>query len=435
MLPQESRDHRGRDIRKVDWPVVAGAMRTRGEETSLRISFLTDLSEHADRAGIMRASGNHGIRRDADIVDKTDIVGKGVCATHLDCAEDLVQCVEANGRFRTVNRAWLATLGYSAGEIRSMHVWDVAHARERDRIRDAYWRFWNGENPGVIETIFVTKSGREIPVEGRLNRQTATGPDMASLDIFRDISDRKQVERLKDEALFVAAHELRTPMTAVALALDLITSMGTEGWDGELREVLDVAVSNVERLTAMVNGLLDFRRISVEGAAISIEDCRADVAVRDAAACLFAVARKAGVVLAAYGTTEKVRADRIALGRILTNLISNAIKFSPKNECVEVSACEDGAEVIFRVADRGRGIPDEFRGRIFGVFQQAHATDASVKGGSGLGLSITKKLVEQHGGRIWFESEHGRGTEFYFSLPRSTGEIEVDDLRVLAEAI
>ena len=236
--------------------------------------------------------------------------------------------------------------------------------------------------------------------------------------VFRDISERRAVERMKEEFLSVVSHELRTPLTSVRGSLGLLGS----GVAGELPEqasrMVDIAVDNADRLMILINDILDVERMTNGHIALSRQTCDAIDLVSKAVGIVAPTANGAGVRLETSAVDGRVWADPHRIVQTLTNLMSNAVKFSSRDQVVIVSATDDGSVVRFTVADSGRGIPPEKRTVIFDRFQQVDTSDSRDKGGAGLGLAIAKGIVEQHGGRIWVDSTEGVGSTFGFELPR-----------------
>ncbi|MDQ1080577.1 response regulator [Pseudoroseomonas cervicalis] len=252
--------------------------------------------------------------------------------------------------------------------------------------------------------------------------ELSVGPtaEGASVCILRDVTERHRLDALKSEFVSTVSHELRTPLTSIRASLGLVMG-GVAGTLPEpVRELLDIAAKNAERLVLLVNDILDIEKI--ESGRLDFQ--RERVSAR-------ALLQQAVAANAAYGAQFEVRfeldegtedalvyADVQRIQQVLANLLSNAAKFSPRGGVVEVSLGVDAGNAIFRVRDHGRGIPPEFRNRIFQRFAQADSSDARQKGGTGLGLSISKAIIEHHAGSIGFEDAEGGGTVFCFSLPR-----------------
>ncbi len=230
-----------------------------------------------------------------------------------------------------------------------------------------------------------------------------------------ELLEQKRMERLKNDFISVVSHEVRTPLTSIHGALNLLKS----GLGGELnsqgQRLLDAAYRNSQRLVRLVNDLLDLQRIESGTMTFNLRPVDLRLLLEQAIEASQAHAGQLGIKLVLEGapTGARVRVDSDRMMQVMTNLLSNAAKFSPPGETVIVEASRRNGGVRVGVTDRGPGVPEEFHGRIFQKFAQAASSD---RGGSGLGLSITKAIVEHMSGRVGFESEPGR-TTFYFDLP------------------
>ena len=231
-----------------------------------------------------------------------------------------------------------------------------------------------------------------------------------------DIRQLKEVERLKTDFVSTVSHELRTPLTAIRGALGLVLAGTTGPVAQKTRDLLQIALQNTERLIRLINDILDVERIEAGHLFVRREPCQLADILRTTVDSLRTVAMEAQVTLDLRGEQSAVvTGDPDRLVQVFTNLISNAIRFSPKGETVTVSLRTTPTSVAVFVTDRGPGIPLEFRRRIFGKFQQADAAGSS--GGAGLGLAIVRAIVERHGGSIRFDSAPGHGTTFITELP------------------
>jgi signal transduction histidine kinase len=246
-----------------------------------------------------------------------------------------------------------------------------------------------------------------------------------------DIVKLKELDSLKADFVSTVSHELRTPLTSLRGALGLLLG----GAGGELaskgRELLRIALSNTDRLIRLINDILDIEKIDGGHAAIRRDRVRLRSVLEGTLTGLDGLAKDAGVRLELGRVADvEIIGDSDRLIQVFTNLVSNAIKFSPGAAAVEVSAHVDGADVTVSVRDYGPGIPAEFASRIFGRFQQAGGADSRKSGGTGLGLSIAKAITELHGGQIGFQpAPDGTGTIFGVTLPVAPRPSGVEDAR------
>nr|WP_255428169.1 ATP-binding protein [Ramlibacter cellulosilyticus] len=276
-----------------------------------------------------------------------------------------------------------------------------------------------------FERTLVDRQGREIPVELKIGL-VSTGRERFFSAFLHDISQRKEVERMKDEFISTVSHELRTPLTAIYGSLNLLASGMAGELPEEARQLLAISHESSERLIRLINDLLDLEKISsgkieyrmqAQPLAPLLEQ-----AVRDTQA--YADGLQVRIALEAQAQ-PLVHADADRIVQVCVNLLSNAAKFSPTGGQVEVVLQEREGWARVCVADQGPGVPAEFHDRVFERFAQADASDRRAKGGTGLGLAICRSIVEAHGGRLGFTSEPGVRTEFFFELPVVPAEPQV----------
>lgn len=234
--------------------------------------------------------------------------------------------------------------------------------------------------------------------------------------VIRDVGERRAVERMKDELLSIVSHELRTPLTSLRGSLGLLAAglLGHVPASGQ--RMLQVAVSNADRLIRLLNDVLDLERMRAGRLTLELRPNAAVDLIEQAIAEMRGLAERADIQLCVDQVEGVVHADADRVVQVLTNLVSNAIKFSQGGQRVTLSAESDAQRVRFSVADNGRGIPANQLENIFERFQQVDASDSRVKGGTGLGLAICRSIVQQHEGRLWAESTLGEGSTFYVEL-------------------
>jgi signal transduction histidine kinase len=223
----------------------------------------------------------------------------------------------------------------------------------------------------------------------------------------------------------VVGHELRTPLTSIRGSLGLLAGGALADKPADAERMLDIALANAERLERLVNDILDLERIESGRLDFERRPQRAGDLFDQTLQVVGTVADERGISFRVEAGDEAVLGDHDRLVQALTNLAGNAVKFSPDGAEVVLRACVRDEQVRLEVADRGRGIPSEHLERIFERFEQVDASDAREKGGTGLGLAIARSIAEQHGGRIWAESEPGRGSTFVIALPRLPSEAAV----------
>jgi signal transduction histidine kinase len=235
-----------------------------------------------------------------------------------------------------------------------------------------------------------------------------------------ELEEQKRLERMKNEFISIVSHEVRTPLTSIHGALDLALHGLGDDQAGGVKPLLEIAHRNSRRLVRLVNQMLDIQKIESGEVAFEIQALELGPLLGHAvdANQAYAAQREVRLVLEGEAPSVRVAADPDRLMQVLTNLLGNAAKFSPPGQTVELRASKRDDLVRVSVTDRGPGIPEEFRARLFQKFAQADPSGNQVREGTGLGLSISRAIVERLGGRIGFESEVGLGTTFYFDLPQ-----------------
>ncbi|GHH01478.1 ATP-binding protein [Comamonas sp. JC664] len=268
-----------------------------------------------------------------------------------------------------------------------------------------------------LESPCLRTDGSTFPAELTIARVPGEGPPRFTAFV-RDITERKAVERMKNEFISTVSHELRTPLTSIRGSLGLLEGGIMGDLPPQALDMVRIARTNTERLIRLINDILDLEKMEAGKLELKVATQECSELVEATFAGVRGMADSAGVSLHAEVTdSPQVKGDRDRLIQVLTNLVSNAVKFSPQGASVTVRVeLEAGSQVRFSVVDQGPGISAEQRARLFGRFQQLDSSDTRSKGGTGLGLAISQAIVEQHGSRIGVESEEGRGSTFTFTL-------------------
>ena len=336
---------------------------------------------------------------------------------------DGIYGVDHDGRVTFINPSGASALGYDPRELHGRRAHDAFHAPDDDGmpfpwsgcyITDA---ILSGMVASAEEDVYVRADGETFPVEITASPLVDDDEVRGAVVVFRDVTQRREVERMKNEFLSVVSHELRTPLTSIRGSLGLLAG----GKLGELPPRADslvgIALQSSERLTRLINDLLDIERIEAGTRPMEIAALDACELLRKAATSIEGLAAATRVRVEVGDCAGRVLADEDRIMQTLTNLLGNAIKYSPADSVVVLDATERPDHVLFRVTDRGRGIPQDKLETVFERFEQVDSSDAREKGGTGLGLAISRGIVERHGGRIWAESDLGSGTTVLFTLP------------------
>lgn len=328
----------------------------------------------------------------------------------------LIAYVDDQQQYRFNNKAYRDWLGQSPEEIYGCHlqqVWGDFYQRMQPHVEAALaGQVVTYENDivlhdGSLRSVDITY----IP---HFDEQKTVKGFFA---LTSDISDRKAIERMKDEFISVVSHELRTPLTSLHSALKILATgqLGLLSTDGQ--QMLEIADDSAERLVRLVNNVLDLQRIESGKVIMDRHAYNAADLMIQATEAMQPMAQQLEVTLITKPANIPICVDADYILQALTNLLSNAIKFSSQGGKVWLTIEYWEREVLCRVRDEGQGIPADKLESIFERFHQVDSSDSRKKGGTGLGLAICRKIIEQHGGRIWAESVPGQGSTFSFTLP------------------
>ena len=331
----------------------------------------------------------------------------------------LIAYIDADERYRFNNRVYEDWLGVPYKSLEGQSLATALGPDIYNTIQPYLQQALKGQ--GVTFEVEFPNSERPYRwVSVSFQPDIYAGEVRGCFALTQDISAHKAADQLKNEFVSVVSHELRTPLTSIHGALKLLTT----GQLGQLKpqgqELLEIALSNTERLTRLINDVLDLERI--ESGRITMVKMRCHVAevLQKAAQAMRPMAQTHGVTVQVVPLDTDIYADPDHIQQTLTNLLSNAIKFSPRDETVLLKAVEQPYQVVFKVIDHGRGIPEDKLETIFERFQQVDVSDTRKHGGTGLGLAICREIVQHHDGRIWVTSIHGQGSTFCFTLPKTS---------------
>jgi len=316
---------------------------------------------------------------------------------------------DSQGNIITANKAAFDLLGYDEDDLIGQPITKIMSWESEERVKEA--------SVTGFETQLLANDGKGIPVYLSSSWiRDEGGAFKEVVCVAADLTERVELARsnvaLQDFA-YVASHDLQEPLRMVASYVQLLEHRYKGKLDADADEFIAYAVDGASRMQKLINALLAYSRVGTHGKHFEPTDCA--VMLHQALANLQAAIEESGAAIT-YDPLPIVMADDSQIVQLFQNLIGNAVKFrgedSPR---IHVSAEQKTNQWVFSVRAEAFGINPEFFERIFNVFQRLHGRDYP---GTGIGLAICKRIVERHGGRIWVESEPGKGSIFYFTIPK-----------------
>ena len=372
-----------------------------------------------------------------DLASVTSESRRRVEAAHADLLATLetipaaLMIFNADGSVRLRNRAATEVFGIEpqTPELRK-NYWSRFKriAKDGTPIPPEKWisaRALDGETIKNEELEIHHPDGRVFPIlASGAPLRNELGHVAGAVVAFHDITRLREVDRLKDEFVSIVSHELRTPLTSIRGSVQLVLDEPGSVPDPEMRKLLQIALNNCERLVRIINDILDVSKIESGNLTLRRKAVHVADLVRQSIDVVASPAANARVRLEVKvpASIRPVMVDPDRIVQAIVNLLSNAVKFAPPDSAVTTTVTGSEHMVTIAVADHGEGIAPENLNRLFRKFQQVDSSSSRRKGGTGLGLAITKALVEQHGGRIFVDSELHKGTRFSFTLPTASSE-------------
>jgi PAS domain S-box-containing protein len=340
----------------------------------------------------------------------------------LDNISDAIVTIDAKGIIHTMNSTVEDMFGYSTSELIGANVnilMNAPYHELHDSYISNYLRTGQTKVIGQSRELEAQRKNGEIFEIELFVHDIGVDEEHRFLGIIRDISERKHMDRVKSEFVSTVSHELRTPLTSIKGALGMINSGVLGLLPDKAKRMVELAHNNTERLILLVNDLLDMEKIQAGKIDLKMEKVNLTALVKESIAMnqTYASNLKVKLILEESPADYFVEADYSRMLQVMANLISNAAKYSPADDVVKITVKSDETTIQVSVTDNGLGIPPEYHSKIFQKFSQLDASDKRQKGGTGLGLNITKAIVEHHGGRIDFVTQVNKGATFFFTLP------------------
>lgn len=335
----------------------------------------------------------------------------------IESIEDGLIVVDADLRIVDINPAARRLLGRDSRDVEGRHLLEVLKNEALFSLLETTVNA--GKTPDVGEQdLYLTTS-----LDGETRHYLAavapvhvSGRQHGAVLLFRDVTELRELDRVRREFLATVSHELKTPLTSIAMSVDLLAESTQADLDPQAREHLNGVREDVGRLRTLVGELLDLSRLEAGKIELDIQPVEVELICGKALQVLGAQARDQGVKLEldVAERLPRVRADVNKVTWVLTNLMSNALRYSSSGGRIDVCASRAGSNIEVAVRDYGAGIPYEYQSRIFDRFVRV---GKGAPAGSGLGLAICREIVRAHGGSIWVDSVPDKGSTFVFTLP------------------
>ncbi len=341
----------------------------------------------------------------------------------LDNVSLIVVGLNCAGEVEYINPFLLKITGYALDDVIGKDWFSYFLPQiDQPEVKVAFSSLLNNDFAKYYQNAIVTKAGEERMISWN-NTILRNQEDeiIGTLSIGEDVTEKMQIERVKNEFISIVSHELRTPLASIRGALGLLASGVLANKPEIAQNMLNIAASDTERLVRLVNDILDLERLESSKVTLDRNWCDVLELCQQALETMQAIATESQIEILCEAQPQQFFADCDRIVQTLVNLLSNAIKFSPSHSQVRLEAKQIGDEIVFRVCDRGRGIPEEHLDSIFERFNQVDASDSRQMGGTGLGLAICRSIVQQHGGKIWVESVFSEGSTFSFTIPHRLG--------------
>lgn len=332
-----------------------------------------------------------------------------------------ISYIDEGQHYRFSNEAYKNWLARPAEEIEGLHLSAVMGDEVYQQILPHVNKALSGETITFDLKLTSPELGDRW-VNVSYIPHIESGQTKGFFTLINDITDRKSIEKMKDEFISVISHELRTPMSSILGGLELLANNMVKPESEKGKKIINIALNSSIRMVNIVNDILDLAHLESGKMQLSKAWVNTAGLLTQAIEVVEIMAASSQIIFDVSSQYIDVYVDSDRLLQVLTNLLSNAVKFSEPGSTVSIAVERQNSNVLFVVKDQGKGIPQDKFKLIFERFQQVDTTDSRQKGGTGLGLSICQQIVEQHNGRIWVDSTLGEGSSFHFTIPIQTIE-------------
>lgn len=412
---------------KMAWPIVALAREVK--EGHYPINTLQADKEIATLADAFNQATQEINRINEQNIKEERLSGQSQVQAIVDTVVDSIITIDAHGYIATFNPAAEGLFGYRATEVIGQKInilMPPPFASEHDSYLE---NFMNGKQAKIIgigrEVVGMRKDGSIFPAELSVSEMRVSGNPMFT-GIIRDITSRKKDEAMKNEFVATVSHELRTPLTSIRGALGIILGKFSGELPDKTQKMLTLALRNCERLTLLINDILDIEKLESGAMLYHFNRCNlySIIARSIEDNTGYAKHHQITVTFESDSETAYINADSTRMQQVMANLLSNAIKYSKSGGEVNVTLANNGSSFRVEITDHGAGIPPEFHEHLFTRFSQADSSDTRRVGGTGLGLAIAKSIIEAHKGQLHFFSVPKQGTTFFFTVPNENHAAE-----------
>ncbi len=416
LVQQDERFAASDNLPSIETHALACAPLRAGRRTLGLLIAINPLKESFDRDTLLMMTGIGSLAglaiQNARLFQRLDVAHRRYRELFEESIDPII-LTDLDGQVLEANRMALRVLGFDLDTIKTMTV---------DQLHEVLWskvgmdfELVSDESPARYESALYKRNGT-ISVEVYVHRVPYEG-NVVLRWTFRDISERKELDILRNDLTSMIYHDLRSPLANISSSLDLLRSLAKIESDDQLQAVMRIAEHSVGRIQRLLSSLLDLNRLEAGQPIVSQQVAEARHIVAEAVAAVRPQAggRQQRIKVLLDDTLRKLWVDPDMILRVLTNLLENAIKFSPAGSTIYVGVREEDSMALFWVQDEGPGIPPEEAEHIFDKFKRLR----SEKGpkGLGIGLAFCRLAVNGHGGKIWVESQPGQGCTFYFTLP------------------